>query len=211
MSLLSLINWRREIFSIYNEVRSEEDGIIAWNKWKDKREKLFKFHPESPTFNPKKQSGFNDVPVLHSYNKKFSLFSKFELISNPEIIQLNTDENSITRLKPFIKTTDLKNFLGIELTVFKIEGYGGGLFLPFTDSGCKSGGEHYEGGRYLIDTIKGADLGEVKTNELRLDFNFSYNPSCSYNSKWTCPILNDYNIIPIFVDAGEKKPKNFLM
>lgn len=211
MSLLSLINWRREIFSIYDEVRSEEDGIVAWNIWKDKREKLFKFHPESPTFDPKKQSGFNDVPVLYSYNQKFSLFSKFELISNSDIIQLNTDENSITRLKPFIKTTNLRDFLGIELTVFKIEGYGGGLFLPFTDSGCKSGGTHYEGGRYLIDTVKGADLGELKTDELRLDFNFSYNPSCSYNSKWTCPILKDYNRISILVDAGEKKPKNFLM
>ena len=165
MSLLSLINWRREIFSIYDEVRSEEDGILAWNKWKDKRENLFKFHPESPTFDPKKQSGFNDVPVLYSYNQKFSLFSKFEQISNSEIIQLNTDENSITRLKPFIKTTNLIDFLGIELTVFKIEGYGGGLFLPFTDSGCKSGGTHYEGGRYLIDTVKGADLGELKTDE----------------------------------------------
>ena len=211
MSLLSLINWRREIFSIYDEVRSEEDGIVAWNIWKDKREKLFKFHPESPTFDPKKQSGFNDVPVLYSYNQKFSLFSKFEQISNSEIIQLNTDENSITRLKPFIKTTNLKDFLGIELTVFKIEGYGGGLFLPFTDSGCKSGGAHYEGGRYLIDTVKGADLGELKTDELRLDFNFSYNPSCSYNSKWTCPILKNFNRISILVDAGEKKPKNFLM
>ena len=211
MSLLSLINWRREIFSIYDEVRSEEDGIVAWNIWKDKREKLFKFHPESPTFDPKKQSGFNDVPVLYSYNQKFSLFSKFEQISNSEIIQLNTDENSITRLKPFIKTTNLIDFLGIELTVFKIEGYGGGLFLPFTDTGCKSGGAHYEGGRYLIDTVKGADLGELKTDELRLDFNFSYNPSCSYNSKWTCPILKDYNRISILVDAGEKKPKNFLM
>ena len=211
MSLLSLINWRREIFSIYDEVRSEEDGIVAWNIWKDKREKLFKFHPESPTFDPNKQSGFNDVPVLYSYNQKFSLFSKFELISNSEIIQLNTEENSITRLKPFIKTTHLKDFLGIELTIFKIEGYGGGLFLPFTDTGCKSGGAHYEGGRYLIDTVKGADLGELKTDELRLDFNFSYNPSCSYNSKWTCPILKDYNRISILVDAGEKKPKNFLM
>ena len=211
MSLLSLINWRREIFSIYDEVRSEKDGILAWNKWKDKREKLFKFHPESPTFDPKKQSGFNDAPVLYSYNQKFSLFSKFELISNSEIIELNTDENSITRLKPFIKTTNLKDFLGIELTVFKIEGYGGGLFLPFTDTGCKSGGAHYEGGRYLIDTVKGADLGELKTDELRLDFNFSYNPSCSYNSKWTCPILKDYNRISILVDAGEKKPKNFLV
>ena len=211
MSLLSLINWRREIFSIYDEVRSEEDGIVAWNIWKDKREKLFKFHPESPTFDPKKQSGFNDVPVLYSYNQKFSLFSKFELISNSDIIQLNTDENSITRLKPFIKTTNLKDFLGIELTIFKIEGYGGGLFLPFTDTGCKSGGAHYEGGRYLIDTVKGADLGELKTDELRLDFNFSYNPSCSYNSKWTCPILKNFNRISILVDAGEKKPKNFLM
>lgn len=211
MSLLSLINWRREIFSIYDEVRSEEDGIVAWNKWKDKREKLFKFHPESPTFDPKKQSGFNDVPVLYSYNQKFSLFSKFELISNSEIIQLNTDENSITRLKPFIKTTNLRDFLGIELTIFKIEGYGGGLFLPFTDIGCKSGGAHYEGGRYLIDTVKGADLGELKTDELRLDFNFSYNPSCSYNSKWTCPILKNFNRISILVDAGEKKPKSFLM
>ena len=211
MSLLSLINWRREIFSIYDEVRSEEDGIVAWNKWKDKRENLFKFHPESPTFDPKKQSGFNDVPVLYSYNQKFSLFSKFELISNSDIIQLNTDENSITRLKPFIKTTNLKDFLGIELTIFKIEGYGGGLFLPFTDIGCKSGGAHYEGGRYLIDTVKGADLGELKTDELRLDFNFSYNPSCSYNSKWTCPILKNFNRISILVDAGEKKPKNFLM
>ena len=211
MSLLSLINWRREIFSIYDEVRSEEDGIVAWNIWKDKREKLFKFHFESPTFDPNKQSGFNDVPVLYSYNQKFSLFSKFEQISNSEIIQLNTDEYSITRLKPFIKTTNLRDFLGIELTVFKIEGYGGGLFLPFTDSGCKSGGAHYEGGRYLIDTVKGADLGELKTDELRLDFNFSYNPSCSYNSKWTCPILKDYNRISILVDAGEKKPKNFLM
>ena len=211
MSLLSLINWRREIFSIYNEVRSEKDGIVAWKKWKDKREKLFKCHPESPTFNPNKQSSFNNVPVLHPYNKKFSLFSKFEVISNSEIIQLKTDENSITRLKPFIKTTNLKNHLGIELTIFKIGGYGGGLFLPFTDSGCKSGGIHYEGGRYLIDTIKGADLGELKTDELRLDFNFSYNPSCSYNSKWTCPVINYYNSIPVFVDAGEKKPKNFLM
>ena len=211
MSLLSLINWRREIFSIYDEVRSEEDGIVAWNIWKDKREKLFKFHPESPTFDPKRQPGFNDVPVLYSYNQKFSLFSKFELISNSEIIQLNTDENSITRLKPFIKTTNLRDFLGIELTIFKIEGYGGGLFLPFTDIGCKSGGAHYEGGRYLIDTVKGADLGELKTDELRLDFNFSYNPSCSYNSKWTCPILKNFNRISILVDAGEKKPKSFLM
>ena len=76
--------------------------------------------------------------------------------------------------------------------------------------GCFSKGENYEGGRYLIDTIKGADLGERKKNELRLDFNFSYNPSCSYNSKWSCPIIKNYNNIPILIDAGEKKPIEIL-
>ena len=75
MSLLSLINWRREIFSIYNEVRSEEDGIIAWNKWKDKREKLFKFHPESPTFNPKKQSRATSNHMT-TYHQDYCYFEK---------------------------------------------------------------------------------------------------------------------------------------
>ena len=40
---------------------------------------------------------------------------------------------------------------------FWIEGYAGGLFVPFTDA--TSGHETYGGGRYLLDTIKSADLG----------------------------------------------------
>ena len=116
-----------------------------------------------------------------------------------EILELITDDNSITRIQPFLETTNLFEKLNIELTIFKILGYGGGLFLPFFDKGCFSNGENYEGGRYLIDTIKGADLGECKKNELRLDFNFSYNPSCSYNSKWSCPIIKNYNRIPFFL------------
>ena len=209
MSILSLNHWRREIFSIYSEVRSETNGRLAWGKWKEKREALFREHPESPTFNPNNKFGQNDIPILYTYNKMFSLFSKFEEIKNSIVIELKTDENAITRIRPFIKTTGLKAILQTELVIFKIEGYGGGLFLPFIDAGSKLNGQHYSGGRYLIDTIKGSDLGETKYGELRLDFNFSYNPSCSYNSKWVCPILKDQNKIPILVDAGEKKPKTF--
>ena len=40
--------------------------------------------------------------------------------------------------------------------------------------------ETYGAGRYLLDTVKGADLG-ISDGRLVLDFNFAYNPSCSYD------------------------------
>ena len=46
---------------------------------------------------------------------------------------------------------------GKTLPVFWMEGYAGGLFLPFRDA--TSGAETYAAGRYLLDTVKGADQG----------------------------------------------------
>lgn len=48
------------------------------------------------------------------------------------------------------------------LRLFWIAGYGGGLFLPFGDA--TNGTQTYGGGRYLYDTIKGADLGGPLTS-----------------------------------------------
>ncbi len=89
----------------------------------------------------------------------------------------------------------------LKLTLFWVEGYGGGLFLPFKDA--TAGVETYSGGRYLYDTIKGADLGADET-EIVLDFNFAYNPSCAYDSRWVCPLSPPENTLPIKVTAGEQ-------
>ena len=35
--------------------------------------------------------------------------------------------------------------------------------------------------------MKGADLGE-RNGKLVLDFNFAFNPSCSYDPRWVCPL-----------------------
>ena len=40
-----------------------------------------------------------------------------------------------------------------------LRGYGGGLFVPLKDALAGTPGGTYGGGRYLLDTIKGADLG----------------------------------------------------
>src|SRR5689334_12097007 len=91
--------------------------------------------------------------------------------------------------------------LGLEL--YWLEGYGGGLFVPFADA--TSGSETYGAGRYLLDTVKGSDLGSVD-GKLVLDFNFAYNPSCSYDPRWVCPLAPPGNRLAAPMRGGERYP-----
>jgi len=59
------------------------------------------------------------------------------------------------------------------------------------------------GGRYLYDTIKGADLGAAYET-LVLDFNYAYNPSCAYSPRWVCPLPPIEDRLYISIRAGEK-------
>lgn len=95
---------------------------------------------------------------------------------------------------------------GQELTLdaYWLTGYGGGIFVPFRDR--TSGVTTYGAGRYLWDSIKGADLGATQ-DALLLDFNFAYNPSCSYDDRWACPLAPPANHLPVEVRAGEKTLK----
>ncbi len=83
------------------------------------------------------------------------------------------------------------------------EGYGGGLFVSFQDE--TSGRETYPAARYLLDTVKGADLG-TNGSLLVLDFNFAYNPSCAYDSSWACPLAPPESRLHVSVRAGEQAP-----
>ena len=61
------------------------------------------------------------------------------------------------------------------------------------------------GGRYVLDTVKGADLG-ADGDRLIVDFNFAYNPSCAYDPGWACPLAPPANRLPVAVEAGELAP-----
>jgi hypothetical protein len=39
-----------------------------------------------------------------------------------------------------------------------------------------------------------------------LDFNFAYNPSCSYDPRWVCPLAPPGNRLPVPIRAGERYP-----
>ena len=92
---------------------------------------------------------------------------------------------------------------GATLSVFWMAGYAGGLFLPFRDA--TSGSATYGAGRYLLDTVKGADLGgDLGRGELVLDFNMAYHPSCAYDPRWNCPLAPPENRLPVEVRVGER-------
>jgi uncharacterized protein (DUF1684 family) len=90
------------------------------------------------------------------------------------------------------------------LTLWWIEAYGGGLFLPVRDG--TSGRGTYGGGRYLTDTVKGTfgrGLVRLGPTRLRLDFNYAYNPSCAYDERWACPLAPPENRVSAEIRAGE--------
>ncbi|MHB1490625.1 hypothetical protein GALL_318920 [mine drainage metagenome] len=90
------------------------------------------------------------------------------------------------------------------LDVWSLRSYGGGLFLPVKDA--LAGDRTYGGGRYVLDTVKGADLGTSPDGTLVVDLNFAYNPSCAYDPAWTCPLPTAGNVLAGPVPAGELVP-----
>ncbi|HLU89018.1 MAG TPA: DUF1684 domain-containing protein [Cyclobacteriaceae bacterium] len=71
-------------------------------------------------------------------------------------------------------------------------------FLAFADE--TSGRETYGGGRFL-------DVRRDGQNSITIDFNLVYNPYCTYNPDYACPIPPRENILDIPVEAGEKDYK----
>ena len=90
------------------------------------------------------------------------------------------------------------------LAVWNLDSYGGGIFIPVRDATSGAEGGSYGGGRYLLDTIKGANLGTGSVpGSLVLDFNYLYNPSCAYDEAWACPLPGPANSVDTALPVGE--------
>jgi uncharacterized protein (DUF1684 family) len=186
---LTLLDWRRRTAALYADVRAahEADPDGALERFRAGRAALFSTHPESPTED-------HGTPAYWPRQPELRFAAAVDTDVEPETHA--TEEATFTR----IGTLHLP--IG-DLDVFWLEGYGGGLFLPFKDA--TNGDSTYGGGRYLLDTAKGADLGSIAgTDALVVDFNYAYHPSCSYSSRWTCPLAPPRNTLAVAVEAGER-------
>ena len=197
MEQIELLDWRRGVFEIYRQVRVASEIKAAWERWRAARDALFASHPQSPI--PEAgRARFNGLSY-YEYNPQARVLADI-VEGTPEhrIAGATTDPHSFAR---FADASFALFGNRLRLPLYWLDAYGGGLFLPFRDATNDS--ETYGGGRYLLDTVKGADLG-TDGDRLVLDFNFSYNPSCAYDDKWACPLALSTSRIPLHIRAGER-------
>jgi len=195
---LELLDWKRRVFGLYAGVRAAGDPEAAWHAWRDGRETLFRGHPQSP-LPPEAREALGGLAYF-DYDPAFRVLG--ELVrGDDELRDVAASGGETVRFRRFGTVRFELVGEARELSLYWLEGYGGGVFLPFADA--TRGDATYGGGRYLLDTVKGADLGEAD-GRLVLDFNFAYNPSCSYDPRWVCPLSPPENRLDVAVRAGER-------
>jgi uncharacterized protein (DUF1684 family) len=194
---LELADWRRRVAALYAAIRGDDDPERAHALWRVRRDQLFQTHPQSPL--PPGDALRGGLPY---WPYDASLRFEIELqpaVASEEISQpTGADETTTLQLAGHI---ELPAPVEASVAVWRLAQYAGGLFLPLRDG--TSGESSYGGGRYALDTAKGADLGGGLAT-LIVDLNFLYHPSCRYNDRWQCPLAPPSNVISAPVRAGER-------
>jgi uncharacterized protein (DUF1684 family) len=200
LEAIDLLDWKRRVFAIYAEIRAASNPEQAWLRWRATRDELFREHPQSP-LPPDARPRFDGLDYF-PYDPALRVTAALEA-AEPETRAIGASGGETVTFRRFgVARFDLDGSAQA-LELYWLEAYGGGVFCPFADR--TSGHATYGGGRYLLDTVKGADLGGDRRG-LVLDFNFAYNPSCSYDPRWVCPLTPPANRLPLEVRAGERHP-----
>jgi uncharacterized protein len=192
---LELGDYRRQVSKLYAAVRDETDPEKGHAVWRAGRDDLFRNHPQSPlpAGDPLRETGLPYWPYDPALRFTLPLLPP----SEPTRLALPTDNDGTTPMT-LVGHVEL---LAATVDVWWLEQYAGGLFMPLRDG--SAGHTSYGGGRYLLDTAKSADLGGT-ADELVVDLNFLYHPSCRYDSAWQCPLAPAGNTISAVVEAGER-------
>jgi uncharacterized protein (DUF1684 family) len=192
----TLLDWRRRVADLYSSVRAKlrTDAPAAHALWRSTRDELFRTHPQSP-IPESERSSFRGLPY-YDYDPRFAKRGRIRSLSEERYDVATSGDGVI----PFVRFGAVDLDVG-SLEVFWLDAYSGGVFVPFRDA--TAGKTTYGGGRYLLDTAKSADLGAIG-DELILDFNFAYHPSCRYDPKWVCPLAPPGNRLQVAIEAGER-------
>lgn len=213
---LELTDWRRRVAAMFEAWRAAgahdaEGATVAFRAAKDD---LFREHPQSPL--PASDHGSFRGLSYWPYDPAYRMTAPIEPDAavaergphdeiespGPPLALPSSGAGGISFRR--IGRVRLSGPLdGQKLSVFWMDAYGGGLFLPLRDA--TSGSETYGAGRYLLDTIKSADHGaDPETGELTLDFNMAFHPSCAYDPRWSCPLAPLENNVHVPIPVGER-------
>jgi hypothetical protein len=193
---LELAGWRRAMTELYAAVRQAPTPRAGHALWRAGRDRLFAEHPQSPlAADDPLRAGLRYAP----YHPGMRYELRLEADESDQRLTIATGSGETTHLRR-LGHVELPSPIDASVAVWWLEQYGGGLFLPIRDQ--TAGTTSYGGGRYLLDTAKGADLG-YEHGRLMVDLNFLYHPSCRYDHRWRCPLAPPDNVVEAAIDAGE--------
>jgi hypothetical protein len=193
---LDLWDYRRRVHDTYRRVRERGHGPESWGEWVAERDDLFATHPQSPI---EDRPRFDGLPYF-PYDPRCRTSGRFTPGDDEIAVVGHSGEGTTRFVLIGVVEFEVAGNPG-RLEVLWLDAYGGGVFLPFRDA--SNGVSTYGGGRYLLDTVKGADLGH-RGDEITLDFNYAYHPSCVHSSRWSCPLAPTANRLSFTVEAGER-------
>ncbi len=197
-----LADYRRITAAMYARVRDESLPPEArWRRFRSERDNLFRSHSQS-ALSAEQKAAFTGLRY-YSYDPALRRLLALDTAVEPATWENELPEDGLVRFVRIGRVRFETKGQNVALSVFWLSGYCGGLFLPFRD--WTNHDETYGGGRYLLDTIKHADLGQAPDGRLVIDFNFAYNPSCAYSPRWHCPLPPPENWLPVPIRAGEMR------
>jgi uncharacterized protein (DUF1684 family) len=189
-----VLDWRRQVLRLYLDVRDAPDPAEGHRIWVAGRDDLLRTHPASPV-PAAARSSYPGADVA-AYDPAFRFVVRVDTDVEPERREIPTGTDGVVPV-------DRIGRVGLDgvgsLDVWWLGSYGGGLFLPIRDPDPRT----YGGGRYVLDTIKGADLGG-EGDGLVVDLNFAFQPSCAYDEAWACPLPGPGNTVDHSVPVGER-------
>lgn len=206
-SYFDLYDYRCRVAAHYRErsraLQAGEDAAETLRRFRAERDELFAHHPQSALDEEQRRSfqGLRYFP----YNAAMRFAATLDTQVQPERheVVMNADETMM--MTTVGRVTFAVEGTPVALLIYWLDIYGGGLFLPFRDATAPA--DSYGGGRYLFDTIKGSDFQHSVNADGReqiiLDFNYAYNPSCAYNYRWVCPLAPVENRLSVAIPAGE--------
>ena len=198
---LALLDWRRRTAELFAELRRRPPTAETASWFRAQKDAMFRAHPASP-LPPKARAAFPGLPYW-PHDPAGRVVARFTPDDEqPADVPISRDDEEMAFSRIGWLNFELAG-TSCRLGAFWIHGYAGGLYVPVRD--VTSGHETYGGGRYLLDTIKSADLGsELATTTVVLDFNYAYHPSCAYDPRWACPLTPPENRLSIPVRFGER-------
>ena len=183
ISAVDIADWRLRTFALYENVRklSAESPAEAHSYWRHQRDLMFATHPAS-ALTVQDKARFSGLKTA-DYDPIYRFHVPLTKEGAGREMTVETGTDGMVR---FVRlgTFDLPE-MG-QLAVWKLHGYGGGIFVPYTIKGAFHG-------------VQGAGPDA----KFILDFNFAYNPSCAYNEAWACPLAGPSNRLAVEIPAGE--------